>query len=607
MKRLTFSGAVLGLTLLLSACSGSMPIPAEYSLTLNLAGVTRAPVTVTNTTSHTTVFTGALEGSKTLSGLSAGSVLKVEAGAVNGYTAPQAQQVQLNSDKTLALTYTAVAQVTYALTLTVQGAPALVTVTDQGNGRVLFNGTVSGTQTINGLPENATLKVEGAPVDGFVAPAAQTIELTGNKNVSLEYIAPKIQASNARLTAGATTIVAASLSFPIPLTATATVTGLPAWITAESQEVTLTASASTLNLSLRADSTVPSLVQTLPAQLVLTDKGHLIGRQRIYLTVLPTPISAPSLWINSDVTTQDGAFWYTDRDGSGSSVHRVTPDGTAQAYTLQGSAVSSPHPVAGEDGFMHLVFQGKDVRLDPLTGEQVTSSLLNPNTVSSFVDAKGRGWENYFGIYRNDYQPCTTDPCWLSAVNMPVLVPGSTEYSHEVADVQGTTVWVSNFIPGSPSTWRLIRMNGDTLEQTTVLEMNKLVDPHLFARPSGVWLSHYGIGVPGGGPIARVDQMTGAVQTFDVVVDGVSVSAYETVGVTDDGRHLLLIPHPPVASDNRDEYVLYNPMTQTVEKRLVIGGPSWSRAFITLVDRSGHLWLRGIGAGDLPDNALYVY
>jgi hypothetical protein len=180
---------------------------------------------------------------------------------------------------------------------------------------------------------------------------------------------------------------------------------------------------------------------------------------------------------------------------------------------------------------------------------------------------------------------------------------------NEVVDVRGTTVWIGNFTPGSPSVSRLIRMNGDTLEQTTVLEMDKLFDlQHVFARPSGIWLSHYGIGVPGGGPIARVNESTGAVETFEVIVNGAPVSSYETLGVTDEGKHLLLIVHSPFENPNQDEYVLYNPLTQTVEKRLVLGGSnSGGRAFRVLTDRSGRLWIRGTGAADLPENALYVY
>ncbi|GGK20931.1 hypothetical protein GCM10008955_12970 [Deinococcus malanensis] len=46
-----------------------------------------------------------LSGSKTFTGLKAGSVLSVEGGAVNNFTAPSAQNVTLDADKTVTLTY----------------------------------------------------------------------------------------------------------------------------------------------------------------------------------------------------------------------------------------------------------------------------------------------------------------------------------------------------------------------------------------------------------------------------------------------------------------------------------------------------------------------
>ncbi|WP_146009517.1 hypothetical protein [Deinococcus planocerae] len=106
MKRLQLSGAMLGLTVLLGACTGGPTTPpTTHSLTLKLDGVTSAPVTVTNTTTNTQVFGGTLEGSKTFAGLKTGDVFRVEGGAVNGYTAPAAQSVTLSADKTVTLAY----------------------------------------------------------------------------------------------------------------------------------------------------------------------------------------------------------------------------------------------------------------------------------------------------------------------------------------------------------------------------------------------------------------------------------------------------------------------------------------------------------------------
>lgn len=106
MKRLHLSGAMFGLTVLLGACSSpTPPSVSAFSLTVKLGGVTSAPVTVTNTTTSTQVFSGTLEGSKTFGGLKAGDVFKVEGGAVNTYVTPTAQSVTLDVDKTLTLTY----------------------------------------------------------------------------------------------------------------------------------------------------------------------------------------------------------------------------------------------------------------------------------------------------------------------------------------------------------------------------------------------------------------------------------------------------------------------------------------------------------------------
>lgn len=108
MKRLHFSGAMLGLTVLLGACSGTTPTPptaTTFGLTVKLDGVSSAPVTVTNTTTNTQVFSGTLEGSKTFGSLKAGDVFKVEGGSVNTSVTPTAQSVTLDADKTVTLAY----------------------------------------------------------------------------------------------------------------------------------------------------------------------------------------------------------------------------------------------------------------------------------------------------------------------------------------------------------------------------------------------------------------------------------------------------------------------------------------------------------------------
>ncbi|MFC4425600.1 hypothetical protein [Deinococcus navajonensis] len=74
---------------------------------------------VTNTTSGNVLFSGTLETSKTFSSITAGSVVTVEPGAVNDYTAPGPQTVTLDADKTVALTYQAVPKPGNALRTTV--------------------------------------------------------------------------------------------------------------------------------------------------------------------------------------------------------------------------------------------------------------------------------------------------------------------------------------------------------------------------------------------------------------------------------------------------------------------------------------------------------
>lgn len=109
MKKLPLSAALVGLTVLLTACPGPAkerpdPSPTSYTLTLKVEGVPQAPVTVVNGASKAEAFSGAVAGTKTLT-LKAGEVFRVEGGAVNDFTAPAAQTVTLDGDKTVTLTY----------------------------------------------------------------------------------------------------------------------------------------------------------------------------------------------------------------------------------------------------------------------------------------------------------------------------------------------------------------------------------------------------------------------------------------------------------------------------------------------------------------------
>ena len=104
MKKWQLSSALLGLTVLLTACPGPTP-PAEqsYTLTVNLSGLTQAPAQVKN--AGTVLFDGELPSGKTFGGLKAGAVLTVTPGNVNGYETPTAQTVTLDADKTVTLAY----------------------------------------------------------------------------------------------------------------------------------------------------------------------------------------------------------------------------------------------------------------------------------------------------------------------------------------------------------------------------------------------------------------------------------------------------------------------------------------------------------------------
>ncbi|WP_019009860.1 hypothetical protein [Deinococcus aquatilis] len=109
LNGLKLPGAMLGLTVLLTACPGPTPPAPTFDLTVALAGVSSAPVTVTNTTTNTELFKGTLDASKTFAGLTANDVLKVEGGNVSGYNTPAAQTVTLDASKTVTLSYVALA------------------------------------------------------------------------------------------------------------------------------------------------------------------------------------------------------------------------------------------------------------------------------------------------------------------------------------------------------------------------------------------------------------------------------------------------------------------------------------------------------------------
>ncbi|MFC6659120.1 hypothetical protein [Deinococcus multiflagellatus] len=164
------------------------------ALTVNLNGVTSAPVKVTNTTTNTVLFDGPLASGKTFSDLSKDTVLKVEPGAVNGYTAPAAQTVTLDASKTVTLEYQVVKAPGNAVSATsiqgnVTGIPyagtALLATNDdfdsQNPGTLSASGTLS--LTLTKAPDVASFAL--VPTSGNACTFTGTAST--NPRVSLFY------------------------------------------------------------------------------------------------------------------------------------------------------------------------------------------------------------------------------------------------------------------------------------------------------------------------------------------------------------------------------------------------------------------------------------
>ncbi|PTA67383.1 hypothetical protein [Deinococcus arcticus] len=184
MKKLALP--LLSLTALLTACPDPTPPVVNYDLTLQLDGLASAPVKVTNVSTGAVLLNESVTGTKTLSGIAANSVLKIEGQPANGYDTPAAQTVTLDSSKTVTVAYKATP--TYTLTVAVSGVTsAPVKVTEVATGTVLFEGPLAGSKAIAGLKANTLVKIEGQAVAGYTTPTAQTVNVTGNQSVTLAY------------------------------------------------------------------------------------------------------------------------------------------------------------------------------------------------------------------------------------------------------------------------------------------------------------------------------------------------------------------------------------------------------------------------------------
>ncbi|MVN85601.1 hypothetical protein GO986_02355 [Deinococcus sp. HMF7620] len=166
MKKLHLPTAMLGLTVLLTACPQpdppQPPKTTPFALTVNLTGVSSAPVKVTNITTNIVLNEGALASGKTFSDLSASTVLKIEPGAVNGYTAPAAQTVTLDANKTVTLEYKAV----------------------QAPGNAVKNDSIQG--TVTGIPYAG--KVVLADFNSFDLKNVGTLSNSGTVGLSLTQV-----------------------------------------------------------------------------------------------------------------------------------------------------------------------------------------------------------------------------------------------------------------------------------------------------------------------------------------------------------------------------------------------------------------------------------
>jgi len=341
--------------------------------------------------------------------------------------------------------------------------------------------------------------------------------------------------------------------------------GLPANLVAPDQILTFkTGDSQKVMFSLNVSSAVP--VGNWPVTLELTQVADdYVTKKPMVLTIMP-----PSFALVGDVRSMaadaNGNLWYINGKG----VVRVRQDGTSDAFTDPSYACGKL--LLGDDNGIWET-SSPLVRFDTQSG---SAQLFNdPRGFSgcaggfAFIDSAGRGWDKYTGVQRLDY------------ANRKVgSVVGSE--NDQLLDVNGGQVWASTFSDGQR---RLVSINADTLERQIIALPGINTVPRAYARLTKVWLPK---SVPD--RLAVYDMLTGQVSQLDVLIDGQKLTNFDVLGVDGTGRHWL----ETVRSDGDRvfrEWLLYDPSTGTVVKRVPALFPAGSGDFIT-ISPDGILWVR---------------
>ncbi|GGR76657.1 hypothetical protein GCM10008959_41640 [Deinococcus seoulensis] len=355
------------------------------------------------------------------------------------------------------------------------------------------------------------------------------------------------------------------------------VSGLPAGLSVAPKTVSVTPNQSvTVKFTIQPTTTVPVGTYTVTVNAEQVSDGNVTSR-RGALTIMPTPVRMVE-GTSSMTADNAGNIWYTTTKG----MVRQRPDGTYDAFTNPGYGCGDL--TAGEDGGIWQQ-SSPQVRFDAVTGSATVKP--DPRGFSGCAgsgmhyDPKGRGWVSYFNIQRLDY-----------ATNTVSNVPGAQD--DQLLDVDGSHVWGYT---QSGGTSQLVSIDADTLTRTTLTLPGINAYLPAFARGGKLWL-------PKSVPyrLTAYDPAAGKVTSYDVVIDGATVKDFEVVGVDATGRHWLKVSHMD-GELYLSEWVLYNPLTAQVEKRvpaIFLSG----NGKLSSVSADGTLW---VITTDAPDYVPYAY